>query len=165
MDQHQLLGLLGLVGDSPLEKEYNPLQAGLIGAGYGATSISNNARAGYYRGRSNIADALGDAQARAHWRSAADAVDAQRADHDRLYKPLARAFPYATAFGEALPLVAGGLLTGGTAAAPVWVNLADRYALEVARASGYNPQGVMGPLRQVLTGTGLSDAVRALLSK
>lgn len=152
-------------GDNPLQREYGPLDALMIGAGYATSGLFDNSVMAYYAARRNLADALGDPRARSIWQGAVDTRRNELAEHERLYAPLTRAYPYFTAAGEALPAIGAAIPTGGVSLAPAGISIADRYAQEAARAGGYSPQGVYGPLRQVLTGTSPAEALRKLLAE
>lgn len=57
----------------PLEQEYSPLDAVLIGAGSSFDNAWRQAKKGYYAARGNVADAMSDpAAAKAYRRQAAD---------------------------------------------------------------------------------------------
>ena len=120
----------------PLEKEYNPLQAGLIAAGAATDSGINQAKRAFQQGTAALAGMSSNpvmqaAGARMHTLS--EQTKQQMHENAALYKPLREAYPYMTAVGEAVPAaVPGGLPVFGTQAA---FNLGRAYLDEVARAA------------------------------
>jgi hypothetical protein len=121
---------------SPLENEYNPIEAGAIAAGSSFDNAWDQTKGAYYKARQNLANAAGNPVAENDYRQKMAALLRDSANKQRLYKPLADSFPYATGIGEALPAVAGVFTALGNA---VGANVLDRWLQDVARVTWRDP--------------------------
>lgn len=115
-----------------LERDYDPAQAVLIGAGAAMSAgMDQIGRVGNL-GLSGVADRWGFNDFAAARRADAEAIAQRRAEESRLYAPMRDAFPYATGFGEALPAAIGG---PASAQAAIHFNMGREYLGEIAQGS------------------------------
>lgn len=121
---------------NPLEAQYNPLQAGMIGAGAATDSAINQTKQLFQRGAGALAGRSADPamQAEAERMRALSAQTGQQMqDAGQLYEPLREAFPYSTAIGEAAPAaVPGGMAAVRSAAG---FNAGRAYLEDLAKAT------------------------------
>jgi hypothetical protein len=89
--------------EQPKGPEEGPMQAALIAAGRGTDKLVQGVRQAFNW-------ATGD-------NATLDKMAADEAEKDRLYKPLQEAHPVATTIGETAPVLAAGMMTGGTSVA------------------------------------------------
>lgn len=117
---------------SPLETEYNPLQAANIGAGAASMSGINQLKQLFQSGSGALAQAGGMPEEAARMRELAAQTGQQNQDAGALYEPMQQAYPYATAIGEATPaMVPGGMAAFRTQAG---LNMGRNFLDEMAQA-------------------------------
>jgi len=139
MNLAQLYSRITRNNGTPLEQQYSPADAFLIGAGSTLNGLGNTVEQGYYKTRNTLANLIGNTQDAARYIQQVKDLQQTQENNDKLYQPLAKAFPYSTTTGEAVPWVASGLTGGGEMMA--W-NAADRGQQDAAKAMGYRPVSV-----------------------
>jgi hypothetical protein len=113
-------------------KDYNPLTAGLVGAGAGFSGALDQGERIYQTGKKMLADRWGFPEASASAQAALDANAARRIEEARLYKPMQQAFPYETAIAEAAPALMYGPAGYSAAGTQAALNVSRRYLDELA---------------------------------
>lgn len=108
----------------PYEDEYSPLQAMTIAGGAGMDNLLNQGKRIYYTGQKMLADRYGYSDTATAAQSNLDALAQQKAEANRLYRPMQDAYPYMSGIGESLPAVIGG---PGALAPTLGFNLGKRY--------------------------------------
>lgn len=130
----------------PLEDEYGPLDAFLIGAGHTTDNLLGQLKQGYYAARRNLGDASGSPETVSAYQAELDKQRRDQREKALLYRPMAKAYPMATVLGETLPAWVYGWRT----ALPTFeANVYDLTLADLVKATGKPlPEG--GALRGLL---------------
>jgi hypothetical protein len=105
------LGLLAYnLGEpiKPIQRDYGPWDALMISSGAATQSAMDQARRAYLLARISLAGRWQGPEEVAQHRAELKAMEAQRAENDRLYQPLRDAYGMTTAAGESFPAFVAG---------------------------------------------------------